>query len=354
MARRHATGGPGPAGPGAHIESVESSRPRPPRGGPACEVQRYGSTGSVADSASRFARNRARRHARSPPRRRPTEACAPDPTRPCGVPGTSCAALEASTRINITSIHRDGCYPHALGAAPCDGWSGGFLRCDLRVAARRTAVSAAAHPPSIIHPSFELSREISVRYRPRTQPRRELRLPNDEVTCGCEEEVWRALRQEGEQQSGEGDGKAKARFASLRGLRQEGEESEAGHRDRSLGGPQRRRQGALEEEDRFEEGRVEEEDRFEEGRVEEEDRFEEGRSEEALEVVRTRSRRRRDRLYSSTSSVRLSPVWCAVHDETLSPHAASSARARIRDPSLQREARRQISLLGARAASPPM
>ena len=40
MARRHATGGPGPAGPGAHIESVESSRPRPPRRGPACEVQR--------------------------------------------------------------------------------------------------------------------------------------------------------------------------------------------------------------------------------------------------------------------------------------------------------------------------
>jgi hypothetical protein len=82
------------------------------------------------------------------------------------------------------------------------------------------------------------------------------RLPGDRTTFNQRRghpdgSVW----QQGVGKGREGDARAQARHAEERPLRQDGEEQEAGDRDRPVGGAAGRRQSAGEEERRGEEGR---------------------------------------------------------------------------------------------------
>src|SRR6187402_3404838 len=83
------------------------------------------------------------------------------------------------------------------------------------------------------------------------------------TTRSIDGNVW----QEGERQGREGDAREEARHAEERRLGQEGDEPQAGHRDRPVGSARGRRQGAGEEvgceEGGCEEVRCEEVDREE-------------------------------------------------------------------------------------------
>jgi hypothetical protein len=93
----------------------------------------------------------------------------------------------------------------------------------------------------------------ALRLEPRAQAAPEARAPSRRhASClvlrhGSEEEELEQVRSRGEEQSRQGDARAKARHAEIRQLRKERHEPQAGDRDRPLGGASLRREGPAEE-----------------------------------------------------------------------------------------------------------